>query len=159
MSDDGGAAVTTRGVCWSIHPNPTTANHHTTDGAGAGTFTSAMAELTPGTLYHVRAYAANSVGTTYGADEEFTTSDTVYVDPDKTCGNNFPCYYDIQGAIDEAGDGVPIKVAEGAYLENVVINKAVIIEIGWDKNFTTVDQPNPVILRESGLGINANKIH
>ena len=29
--------------------------------------------MTSGTLYHVRAYATNSVGTTYGADVTFTT--------------------------------------------------------------------------------------
>ncbi len=35
-------------------------------------FTSSMTGLTPGTLYHVRAYATNDVGTVYGEDVTFT---------------------------------------------------------------------------------------
>ncbi|MGD2085938.1 MAG: SBBP repeat-containing protein [Candidatus Aminicenantes bacterium] len=70
---DGGSAVTARGVCWSTSANPTTANSHTTDGTGTGTFTSSITGLTPGTTYHVRAYATNSVGTSYGNDVTFTT--------------------------------------------------------------------------------------
>jgi len=45
---DGGAIVTARGVCWSISSNPTTANNHTTDGSGIGTFVSNLNGLTGG---------------------------------------------------------------------------------------------------------------
>ena len=74
VTSDGGAAVTARGVCWSTLTNPTTSNSHTTDGAGTGTFTSSITGLAPGTTYHVRAYATNSVGTSYGNDVTFTTN-------------------------------------------------------------------------------------
>ena len=74
VTNDGGAAVTARGVCWSTSRNPTTANSHTTNGTGTGTFTSSITGLTPGTTYHVRAYAANSIGTSYGNDVTFTTT-------------------------------------------------------------------------------------
>jgi|GEM_PF-1574565 len=71
--NDGGALVTARGVCWSLLANPTTTDPKTTDGSGAGSFISNITGLTPNALYHVRAYATNSVGTNYGNDVAFTT--------------------------------------------------------------------------------------
>jgi hypothetical protein len=73
VTNSGGATVTARGVCWSTSTNPTISNSHTTNGTGTGSFTSSMTGLTPGTLYHVRAYATNSAGTGYGPDVSFTT--------------------------------------------------------------------------------------
>jgi hypothetical protein len=70
----GGSAVTARGVCWSTSPNPTISDSRTTDGNGTGTFTSSITGLTPGIQYYVRAYATNSVGTTYGNEITFTTN-------------------------------------------------------------------------------------
>ena len=77
ISKDGGATVTARGVCWSTTSNPTVGDSHTSDGNGAGSFTSNITGLTPNTLYHVRAYATNKVGTAYGADISFTTTPIV----------------------------------------------------------------------------------
>ena len=74
VTADGGASVTARGVCWSTSSNPTTSNSKTSDGTGTGTFTSSITGLTASTTYHVRAYATNSVGTSYGSDQQFTTS-------------------------------------------------------------------------------------
>ncbi|MEI7897688.1 MAG: FISUMP domain-containing protein [bacterium] len=76
VTSDGGTLVTARGVCWSISPNPTTANSFTNDGTGTGTFTSNLTGLTPNTLYYLRAYATNSVGTAYGNEVSFTTLPT-----------------------------------------------------------------------------------
>lgn len=70
----GVAAVAARGVCWSTGINPVASGNHTTDGSGTGAFTSLITGLTPGTLYHVRAYATNSAGTAYGNDLTFTTT-------------------------------------------------------------------------------------
>jgi hypothetical protein len=74
ITDDGGAAVTARGVCWSISANPTIASAHTTDGSGNGTFASTLSGLTANTTYYVRAYATNIQGTCYGNEISFTTS-------------------------------------------------------------------------------------
>ena len=74
VTDDGGEAVTARGVCWSTSPNPTTADDKTVDGAGTGVFTSDITGLDPDSTYHVRAYATNSIGTTYGDDIVLTTA-------------------------------------------------------------------------------------
>lgn len=73
ISSDGGSPVIIRGVCWNTTGSPTVANTRTQDGTGVGAFTSAMAGLTPGTLYYVRAYATNAAGTAYGAQIAFTT--------------------------------------------------------------------------------------
>ena len=74
VTSDGGAMVTARGVCWATSSNPATSNSCTTDGTGTGTYTSSITGLAPNTQYHVRAYATNSVGTSYGADIPFSTS-------------------------------------------------------------------------------------
>ena len=71
---DGGSEVSVRGICWATTANPTTSNNKTTNGGGTGIFTANMTGLTPGSSYHVRAYATNSVGTAYGNDVPFTAS-------------------------------------------------------------------------------------
>jgi uncharacterized protein (TIGR02145 family) len=73
VTSDGGATVTVRGVCWNTSTNPTTANSHTTDGSGTGTFVSNLTGLIPNTFYYIRAYATNSIGTAYGDELTFTT--------------------------------------------------------------------------------------
>jgi len=72
-NNSNGAAVTVRGVCWSTSQNPVVSDSHTTDGSGAGSFTSSLTGLSSGTTYYVRAYATNPAGTSYGAQETFTT--------------------------------------------------------------------------------------
>ncbi len=73
ISDDGGAPVTARGVCWSTTQNPTTSNTCTSNGSGTGSFTSSITNLNPDTRYYVRAYATNAAGTAYGSQREFRT--------------------------------------------------------------------------------------
>lgn len=74
VTDDGGADVTARGVCWGTSANPTTGGSKTTDGTGTGSFSSNLTGLTPGTKYYVRAYATNGEGTAYGNEVEFTAT-------------------------------------------------------------------------------------
>ncbi len=73
ITNDGGAAVLERGVCWSTNQNPTIIDSKIVNGAGIGGFTSSISGLTPNTTYYVRAYATNSVGTAYGNVMSFTT--------------------------------------------------------------------------------------
>jgi len=77
ITNDGGAPITARGVCWATTANPVATGLHTTDGTGTGTFTSNITGLTAGTTYHVRAYATNSFGTAYGADLTFNSAAVV----------------------------------------------------------------------------------
>lgn len=73
ISSDGGSAVTARGICWNTTTGPTILNNKTSDGSGTGSFSSNITSLTPGTVYYVRAYATNSVGTGYGNELTFTS--------------------------------------------------------------------------------------
>ena len=75
ITSDGGAPIISRGVCWATVENPTTSNSKTSDGSGTGTFTSELTDLSPGTMYYVRAYASNEAGTAYGDQLSFTTND------------------------------------------------------------------------------------
>ncbi|MBO6025669.1 MAG: virulence RhuM family protein [Bacteroidales bacterium] len=73
VTDGGTSAVTERGICWSNSHNPTTSGSHATSGTGVGSYTVNMTGLTAGKTYYVRAYAVNSNGTSYGAEESFET--------------------------------------------------------------------------------------
>jgi len=76
VTSEGSSSVTFRGICWGRTINPTTADNITTDGTGAGIFSTSITGLTPGVTYHFRAYATNSVGTTYGDDFIVITTTT-----------------------------------------------------------------------------------
>ncbi|MDP3452490.1 MAG: M12 family metallopeptidase, partial [Bacteroidales bacterium] len=76
VTDDGGAMVTARGVCWSLNQNPTVTDNHSTDGSGKGSFSTIISGLQSGTTYYFRAYATNSVGTSYGSQVSTATSAT-----------------------------------------------------------------------------------
>ena len=75
ITDDGGNTPSAWGTCLATTANPDTGD--TVDagsGAGAeGAFTTSITGLTAGTKYHVRAYATNTGGTSYGADVTFIT--------------------------------------------------------------------------------------
>ncbi len=74
ITNDGGTTVTARGICWDTTSNPTISNNHTTDGLDTGSFTSNMTGLLAGTTYYIRAYATNAIGTAYGNEIYFTTT-------------------------------------------------------------------------------------
>ncbi|MFZ4201866.1 S-layer homology domain-containing protein [Lysinibacillus sp. NPDC056220] len=73
VTADGGAIVTERGIVYATTANPTTINSKITITGTTGTFTADLSGLNPNTTYHYRAYATNSVGTSYGSDQTFTT--------------------------------------------------------------------------------------
>ncbi|MEI6434398.1 MAG: DUF1566 domain-containing protein [Bacteroidota bacterium] len=78
VTSDGGALLTVRGVCWSLHDNPTTAGSKTVHGSATGIFSRNLKNLTPNTIYYVRTYATNSAGTAYGNEMIFTTACASY---------------------------------------------------------------------------------
>jgi uncharacterized protein (TIGR02145 family) len=79
ITSDGGSTVIERGVCWSTTPNPTIEDSRSSDGSGSGLFISSVTGLSPNTTYYLRAYATNSVQTSYGNEISFTTSGTAPV--------------------------------------------------------------------------------
>lgn len=77
ISEDGGATITARGVCWDTAANPNFNKFKTSNGTGIGTFVSSVTGLISNTTYYIRAFATNSAGTAYGADIKFTTTSAV----------------------------------------------------------------------------------
>jgi uncharacterized protein (TIGR02145 family) len=74
ITSDGCSSITGRGVCWSTNPGPTAdLLTKTGDGTGTGIFISNVNNLTPGTIYYIRAFAINSAGTAYGEEISIKT--------------------------------------------------------------------------------------
>jgi hypothetical protein len=71
VSDAG--TISARGICWNTTGSPTTADSKTTDGTGAGAFTSTMTGLARNTTYYIRAYATNEIATSYGYEVTYDT--------------------------------------------------------------------------------------
>ena len=74
VTSNGGGSLTATGVCWSTSSSPTISNSHTSDGTSTGVFVSNLSGMIGNTTYYARAYATNSVGTAYGSEISFTTS-------------------------------------------------------------------------------------
>lgn len=83
ITDDNGATVTARGLCWGTEPNPTVADSSTVNGSGAGSFTGTLTGLEPNTNYFVRAYATSARGTGYGSTYSFQTLDDTYFEDER----------------------------------------------------------------------------
>lgn len=108
VTASGGANVTERGICWSTSHNPTTSDSHASSGSGTGSFTVSMTGLTANTIYYVRAYAINSVGTAYGEEVGFTTLQEITLPSVTTNGYVFPITQTTAqafGFVDSMGNG------------------------------------------------------
>ncbi len=73
VTNDGGGAVSDRGVCWNTTGSPTISGSKLSAGSGTGVFKSPLTGLTAGQTYHLRAYVTNSAGTGYGNEVVFST--------------------------------------------------------------------------------------
>ena len=78
VSNDG-TPILMKGVCWATHPLPTTYDAYSENGNTSGAFTEELTELTPNTVYYVRAYAVSVKGVNYGVELSFTTGYTISV--------------------------------------------------------------------------------
>lgn len=74
---DWGLDIANRGVCWNVSGNPTIDDNKTEEGTGNVDFTSDINGLNANTTYHVKAYASNSEGISYGKQATFTTTSTL----------------------------------------------------------------------------------
>ena len=157
---DGGTTMTARGVCWSTLPNPTVSDNHTIDGSGTGVFTSNMTGLTASTTYYVRAYATNSIGTSYGAQEIFTTplsnnslnsmssSDTVFLPDGRDCGSG--CTYVSSVTFNSYSPADVIQSAEDILYVRLNIEHSSIGDL-WIR-LTCPNQQHATILKKYGVG-------
>ena len=66
VTEDGGAAVIERGVCYNTSPNPSISDNPVQLGSGTGTFDYTLTGLYQGSEYFYKAYAINSSGVGYG---------------------------------------------------------------------------------------------
>jgi hypothetical protein len=90
--EDGGAAVTSRGIAWATFYNPTTNDNKAAPGTGTGSFSATLTGLTPGTTYYARTYATNSAGTAYGNCVSFVANITTGVNEIIKFANDFIVY-------------------------------------------------------------------
>jgi uncharacterized protein (TIGR02145 family) len=70
---DGGAPVTSCGLCWLPEQTPTIDHNKTSYALTRGSFTGSITGLTANTRYHLRAYAVNSAGIGYSDTKSFQT--------------------------------------------------------------------------------------
>lgn len=70
---DGNLPVQERGVAVGQNANPTISDIRITSGSGLGDFSAEISGLSPAQTYHVRAYATNAKGISYGSDRAFQT--------------------------------------------------------------------------------------
>ena len=73
ISNNGGLDVTSRGICWSLNEEPTTNDNFLINGSGIGEYSVEILNLESNTDYYARAFATNSLGTSYGNELNFTT--------------------------------------------------------------------------------------
>ena len=73
ITEDGGSAITERGVCYGTSPSPTMSDMTIQKGRGVGIFSCTLTELQDGVTYYVRAYGVNTLGISYGDEISFTT--------------------------------------------------------------------------------------
>ena len=116
VTDDGGAEVTSKGVCWNTSESPTVGNSKTSDGTGTGSFTSTLTQLIPNTKYYVKAYATNSVGTGYGNEVSFTSSPIIVATLTTTAVTSVTSTSAVSGGNITSDGGDPLR--QGGMLEN-----------------------------------------
>ncbi len=131
VTSDGGATVTARGVCWSTATNPTTADSHTSTGSGTGVFSASITGLTGNTTYHVRAFATNSAGTSYGEDVQFRSEhDAPFAYITNTVGNSVSV---IDTAIDTTvGSPIPVGSSPTGVAVNPAGTRVYVTNLGSD---------------------------
>ena len=86
---DGGTSITTRGICYSTSVNPSIADNIIASGTGAGLFTVSLSGLLANTVYYIRAYAKNSLGTSYGNEVNFFNESGTFAYRTILCWRNY----------------------------------------------------------------------
>jgi hypothetical protein len=82
VTNEGGTSTYERGLIYSTSPiTDTTSGTKITFPflTGTGSYTFTLAGLSPSTIYHLRAFALNSVGVSYGSDFTFSTLSGIFL--------------------------------------------------------------------------------
>lgn len=94
VESDGGDSIIERGICWysesyppmiENHESPTISDHRMVAGGDLGKFSCELMNLEINKVYYLCAYARNSVGVSYGSENEF-----VYISADVVWVGNTP---------------------------------------------------------------------
>jgi hypothetical protein len=103
---DGGSPITAKGLVWSASVNPIVdLTTKTNDGTGSATFERILTNLKANTTYYVRAYAVNSIGTSYGQQIVFNTEIPTNISIQDRLALGLIAYYPFSGnANDESGN-------------------------------------------------------
>ena len=74
-----------------------------------------------------------------GSNGAIKIAPSVYVQASGSCGGNTPCYSTIQAAIDAAGTESVIKILQGTFDEDIIMDQTYDLTLsgGWDSTFTT----------------------
>lgn len=99
------------GHVWSRSANPTIDNQKTQLGntTVAGGFVSTLTGLEPNMTYHVRAYATNSIGTSYGEEVTFTTIPDIVTMTTTTARDIIHNAATVGGSISDNGGNVIVE--------------------------------------------------
>ncbi|WP_162927218.1 SprB repeat-containing protein [Flavobacterium anhuiense] len=161
-NDNGGDTGTiNRGVVWSLTTNPVINGPGVTNvfgTAGTGAFNMNVLSLPPATTIYYRAYAQNSIGTSYGNTVSFTTNSTLSATQSQTIAcngtNNATATVNVSGgkspytyAWTNGSTAATATGLEPNITYNVLITDSEQTTIS--KNFTIVE--NPAIL--GGLSV------
>lgn len=69
--DMGYSEITARGICWSFSNEPTIQDNVFNFTPDTGVFSGYLEKINGGKIYHIRAFATNSIGTSYGEEVIF----------------------------------------------------------------------------------------
>ena len=73
ITNNGGSAVISRGLCYSLSQSPTLSDNVIYSGNGSGNYTANLTGLNSSTTYYLRAFATNGNGTAFGNQVSLTT--------------------------------------------------------------------------------------
>jgi|GEM_PF-4979370 len=152
ITSDGGSPVTASGVCWNYYENPTISNNRTTDGTKIGNFTSNISGLSINNIYYLRAYATNSVGTTYGNTITFSTKNNTLPELTTTISNITSTSVTVNSVITEEGNfpiterGICFSLHENTTLDDIFIVYEGIETTNYITDITTLN-PQKLLLR------------
>ena len=129
ITSDGGSPITAKGIVWGTTPNPTiNLSTKTNEGAGMGSFTSGLSNLSTNMRYYVRSYASNIIGTSYGEEFSFTVGTSNLA----SLSQGLLAYYPFNGnANDESGNG-----------NSGTVNRATLTSDRFGKNDNAYDFSN-----------------
>lgn len=92
ITEEGGAPIIQKGFCMSNTPAPTLLNTVILNTESSSILSNAVSSLSESTIYYVRAFATNAMGTTYGDEVSFETGSTASLFPANYLTEKFSVY-------------------------------------------------------------------